>query len=485
MIGLERERVKRIFVTMLIATYSQTLFAYKLPNSDGKVPAQAQGLEQISQGVSAVAKGAGGAVVFVSVSKTLKGLPQGMVDPFEFFFGPGFRRQQPREGNKPRQEGVGSGFIVDLDKGLVITNNHVIEGAEEIQLKLANGELYDGKIVGRDKNTDIAVVEIKNKKFKRDGLSELKLGDSEEVRVGNFVIALGAPFRLESSISFGVVSALGRDNLGITSLGNFIQTDAAINPGNSGGPLVNTKGEVIGVNTAIYSTSGSYAGIGFAVPSNLARRIAEQLINDGEVQRGYLGVGLQKVDREMANSLELPKGQKGALVTTVENGSPAAKGGIEAGDVIVKVNQKEISSVESLMTTIGLSKPGSSVKIELFRYGKRKTVTVKLASWNNDQVAQQGGAGKSSSSFGLAIGPLSAEARRDYEIESKSGVLITKVEPNSAGARAGLRAGDVILSVNGNKVDSVETFLKLVKSKKRPLVRCERSGQFFFATLTE
>ena len=246
-------------------------FSYEIPRAPANtnVSSNIKALQQMSEGISELAANANKAVVFVSISKTIKGMPFGEINPFEFFFGPQFRGHPRGQAPERKQKGVGSGFIIDLKKGLILTNNHVIEGADEISLKLANGETYDGKVLGRDKNTDVAVVKIKDKKYNRKGLGVLNLADSKKTKVGQFVIALGAPFGLEASLSFGVISALGRGNLQITNLGNFIQTDAAINPGNSGGPLLNMDGQVIGINTAIYSRSGSSAGIGFAVPAAL------------------------------------------------------------------------------------------------------------------------------------------------------------------------------------------------------------------------
>ncbi|NDA64023.1 MAG: hypothetical protein EBX50_18650, partial [Chitinophagia bacterium] len=299
--SVKKLRQTVLSLALIWITTTPQIFAYSLPSNSEK-PLNDENivaLQKISKGVSTVAKHAEKAVVFVSVYKTVRGLPPGMIDPFEFFFGnPGMpRRGEPKQ--QRREEGLGSGFIIDLNQGYIMTNNHVVQDADEIQLKFPNGDTHEAKIVGRDPNTDIAIVQIKERSFNKNGLSQLVLGNSDDVDVGDFAVAVGAPYGLEASVSFGIISAIGRGSLSITQMGNFIQTDAAINPGNSGGPLLNATGQVIGVNTAIYSRSGGYNGIGFAVPSNLARRIAEQLIGGGKVTRGYIGVGLQPIDSEL------------------------------------------------------------------------------------------------------------------------------------------------------------------------------------------
>ena len=309
-------------------------------------------LQAISQGISRIAESANKGVVLVTTSRSVRG-----------------------------QEGLGSGFLVDLDEGYVITNNHVVEGSREVQVKLANGSSYRGQVVGRDERTDVAVVKIKDKNYRRDGLTSLALADSGGVKIGDIVVALGAPFGLESSVSFGVVSAVGRGNLNITELGDFIQTDAAINPGNSGGPLLDAKGQVIGMNTAIFSRSGAYNGIGFSVPSKLVREVAGQLIAGGSVERGYLGVELQELTNNLSESLRLPTDVKGAVVANVSRNGPAREVGMQAGDVISAVDGSPLKNATSLVNTIGLMRPGSEVKLTIYREGKRRETQVRLAEF--------------------------------------------------------------------------------------------------------
>ncbi|MEY4632272.1 MAG: hypothetical protein RIQ81_2392 [Pseudomonadota bacterium] len=491
-----------IATTAQLATGEEVALAYSMkkaanPHSSDE---NLQVLQKLSKGVATIAERANQAIVFVSVYKTVEGRPFGMVDPFEFFFGPGGpmdRQGQPPRGRgnnraeppQRREGGLGSGFFFDLEKGYILTNNHVVQDADEIQLKLANGETYEGKIVGRDKNTDVAVVQVKDKSFNKKGLAELDFGNSDSLSVGDFVVALGAPYGLEASLSFGVVSAVGRGNLDITKLGNFIQTDAAINPGNSGGPLLDMSGHVIGVNTAIYSRTGSYNGIGFAVPANLARTVGEQLINEGRVPRGYLGVALQPLDPEIHKSLGLARDTTGSLVARVVKGGPADKGGLEPGDVITGMNGKNVKTDSDVVNTIGLMRPGTKADLTVIRNGKKRQLSVVVEKWPDDgeEVALargQGDGGKpagKSAPFGLSIAKVTPGLREKFRFESESGVVIVDVKPDSAAARAGLQPGDVILQANNRPVKEPDALGNIAKDPgARVLLRIERSGQYFF-----
>ncbi|MBM4253814.1 MAG: Do family serine endopeptidase [Deltaproteobacteria bacterium] len=494
-----------------------TAAGYQIPASSGAgiTGENVDVLQRMSKGVAQIAKQSSQAVVFVSVYKNVQSMPYGMIDPFDFFFGPGGGRGgQGGPGGGPggpgggpgggggggrphrekREEGVGSGFFIDVAKGYIITNNHVVQGADEIQLKLANNETYTGKVVGRDPNTDIAVVQIKKEDFNRTGLGALQLTNSDDLSVGDFVVAVGAPFGLEASLSFGVVSALSRGSLGIANIGNFIQTDAAINPGNSGGPLIDMRGKCVGMNTAIYSRSGAYNGIGFAVPASMVRTVAEQLINNGHVRRGYLGVYLQPLDDEMITSLNLPEGvHGGGLVSRLMPGGPAAKAGLETGDVIVEVNGQLIKSHSEVTTAIGLMKPGTKANLTVFRDGKKKTITVTVSQHpedrghgsakDDDSEDEDEASSAGPQVFGMTIAPWSKSAQERYNLESKSGVIITQVSPDSPAERAGLRPGDLILKVDGRKVEGVDTVRKAAKGKNRLLVWIERAGEYYFVSL--
>ena len=465
---------------LLVAVGAQ---AYDLPrhSSSGLRSSSLKELQKISREIAVIAKQARKAIVYVSTSKTIE-MPFGYTDPFEFFFGP--RRQRQPEVHKRKREGLGSGFFVDLKRGYILTNNHVVAEADEISLKLANGEVYDGSVVGRDKNTDVAVVEIKEKKFNRRGLQALVLGDSSKLVVGDLAFALGAPFGLEASLSLGIISAVGRGNLNITRMGNFIQTDAAINPGNSGGPLLNDAGLVVGLNTAIYSRSGGYNGIGFAVPSNLVRRVAEQLINDGRVQRGYLGVQLQSISPDLHKSLRLPQDVKGVLVSQVMRGGPADKAGFRAGDVIVAVNNRKVKGAADLINIIGLLKPGMSAKVQVYRSARSKMIYVTIGTFPDEKQPQrQTNKGRGSNVFGLTLSQVSDRLRKQYNFESRRGLVVIDVADNSPASKSGLQRGDVLLSINGTKISDVRSFRKQVNASNRPHIRIERQGQFLFVAL--
>ena len=510
---LSAPRVTMI-VTMIVTMLSSTQNAAAAYTMKKTMPPHTgdenlQTLQKLSKGVATIAQRANEAIVFVSVYKTVQGMPFDQVDPFEFFFGPNgpggqggqLDPQNPRgRGGRPngrgeapqrREGGLGSGFFFDLEKGYILTNNHVVQDADEIQLKLANGETYEGKIVGRDKNTDIAVVQVKDKSFNKKGLGELDFGDSDKMSVGDFVVALGAPYGLEASLSFGVVSAIGRGNLDITKLGNFIQTDAAINPGNSGGPLLDMSAHVIGINTAIYSRTGSYNGIGFAVPANLGRRVAEQLVNEGRVPRGYMGVALQAIDPELHKSLGLAREVTGSLVARVVKGGPGDKGGLQPGDVIIALNSKSVKTDSDIVNTIGLMKPATKAEMTIIRDGKKKNLTVTVEKWPDefdDQGISRGEQGSSkpgkATPFGMSVSKVSPTLRERYRFESETGVVITEVKPDSPAARAGLQPGDVILQANNKAIRDADAFAQSSKDpSSRMLLRIERSGQYFFVPL--
>ncbi len=493
-------KTSRILLPLVFSLTAEAALAYELPAPDpSKKPSEnVQFLQKISTGVAELSQDASKGIALISISKIIKGRPYYELDPFDFFYGPRNRQPDPSQPGQKQQAGVGSGFIVDLDKGYIITNNHVVEGADEIDLKLSNGETYEAKVLGTDPNTDVAVVQIKDNKFNRKGLVQLPIGNSDTVKVGEFVIALGAPFGLEFSQSFGAVSATSRGNLNITNLGNFIQTDAAINPGNSGGPLIDMNGSVIGMNTAIFSRSGSSAGIGFAVPANLVKEVALQLINKGKVARGYLGVRLaQDMDDDLASAMNLPKGIRGALVGNVERNTPAAKAGIESGDVIVEVNGRSVHSGQELSNTVGLMQPGSKVSVGYYRGGTKKSTTITLGTY---QLAQNGGqdgdddegangpVGKGIvNDAGIKLETLSkakhAEIIRQYGIESSQGLIVTDVEPNSKARASGIRPGDVLLKANNQELKSVKDFTNIYSSSKKILIQLERRGTFLFASL--
>lgn len=446
-------------------------------------------LKEISRAREKLAESTMKGVVFISVSKTVNG--QQFIDPFEFFFGEPMGPQRRQQ--QPRQEGFGSGFFVDLDKGYILTNNHVVESADKISVKVANGKSYDAKIVGHDKDTDVAVIQIVDKNFSRENLTALVLGDSDSVAIGSDVLALGAPFLLEGSITAGIVSAVGRGNLQLTKMGNFIQTDAAINPGNSGGPLINMDGKVIAINSAIFSQSGAYAGIGFSIPSNIVRRIANSLINKGSFYKGYVGIAYEPLREDWIASLGLPKGTKGIIIADVVAGGPAANAHLETGDVVVAVDGSAFVP-ENLTSVIGLKEPGTSLRLTVYRQGKKLEIDVKVGTAPEQRQTRVAGANAPKSGtaantnkdiqrFGFALAPIDDKLRAQFELLETNGLVIIYIEPVSVAWRQGFREGDVIVGVNGKAVRSVDAFVKETQGKDHVLLHIKRKGRSIFETL--
>jgi serine protease Do len=362
-------------------------------------------------------------------------------DLFRHFFG-----DMPEGPREFRQQGAGSGFIISKD-GLIVTNNHVVEGAKELTVTLANKEEYPAKIVGRDPKTDIALVRIQPK----GALPMAALGDSERLRVGDWVMAIGNPFGLSNTVTAGIVSAKGRV-IGAGPYDDFIQTDASINPGNSGGPLFNMQGEVVGINTAIIPNG---RGIGFAVPVNLAKSLLPQLEAKGEVSRGYLGVSVQAVTPELAKSLNL-KDRKGALVAGVTKGSPAEAAGLKPGDVITGFDGKEIAEVQNLPPLVAAASIGKDVPVTILRDGKEQTLQVKVGQMPGERAEGSGSEEQAQGKWGLALRDLDARTAQQFGLNPGDGVLVTAVKPGSAADRAGIQRGDIIQEVNRKKVASVK-----------------------------
>ena len=327
--------------------------------------------------------------------------------------------------------GAGSGVIVDAENGYILTNHHVVGEADEIQVSLIDGRMLDAEIVGSDAGTDIALIKVD-----ADGLTEMPIGDSEDVRVGDFVIAIGNPYGLSHTVTSGIVSALGRTNISRDGFEDFIQTDASINPGNSGGALVNMSGELIGINSMIFSRSGGNVGIGFAVPTEIASSIMGQILDFGEIRRGLLGVNIQSIDREAAETLDIDV-EGGALITRVFPDSAAEKAGLEVGDIIVGVNDKNVTSAAELRNTIGLLRSGDKVDIRYVRDNKSRSTSAELGR-AEDQLLS--GADIHPGLAGASFAPSSTS--------SESGVEVTNVEEGSPAAQRGLRSGDVITAVN-------------------------------------
>jgi len=420
-------------------------------------------------------------VVNVQVVKKVKnvdfgfrpfGNPFGEKNPFGDFFGPF------SEGNPPgglEQRGVGSGFVMNRD-GYILTNNHVVEDADQIKVKLANGKEYEGKVVGRDPKTDLALIKINAS----SDLQPLALGNSDDLKVGSWVVAVGSPFGLEQTVTAGIVSAKGRV-IGSGPYDNFIQTDASINPGNSGGPLINMKGEVVGINTAIIASG---QGIGFAIPINMAKEIAPQLQEKGHVTRGWLGVSIQEVTPELAKSFGL-KEKKGALVAQVVSGSPAEKAGIEQGDVIVEFDGKEITDSKDLPRIVASTPVGKAVTIKLSRSGKALDRQVKVGEM--EEKAEVARTPSTNKSLGITVQNVTPEIAKGLGLKKDTGVVVTRVEPGSPAADAGIQTGDVIQEVNRKPVKNVEDFVQKVEKAKdqdHVLLFLQRGQNNLFAAVT-
>ena len=382
--------------------------------------------------------------------------------PFEFFerFFDGDPRQMPQR----RTEGQGSGFLIDAD-GYIVTNNHVAGGADEITVTLQDGRKFEASLVGSDPKTDLALVKVE-----ASSLPYVAFGDSDKARVGDWVVAIGNPFGLGGTATAGIVSARGRD-INSGPYDDYLQLDAPINFGNSGGPVFNTAGEVVGVNTAIFSPNGGNIGIGFAIPSNQAKDIIADLRENGSVERGWLGVQIQDLDEELAKSLRLSD-NKGALVADVVADGPAAKAGVQAGDVITRFDGTEIDSIRTLTRTVAAASPNKPAKVTVWRDGRTRELTVDLGEAQNDQVVASnaggpGGSAQSTDAVGLTLRPLTDGDRATLGLPSDvSGALVAAVEPGSPAAAKGLRPGDVITRVNQDAVANVAEAVTALNSAR-------------------
>jgi serine protease DegQ len=403
------------------------------------------------------------AVVNISTSTNVKTQANPLMnDPFfrRFFNVPNNQRQQQRNS-------LGSGVIINKDEGYVLTNNHVIDKADKITVTLSDGRQLNAKLVGTDAEADVAVIQIP-----ADNLSALKVADSSQLKVGDFVVAIGNPFGLGQTVTSGIVSALGRSGLGIEGLEDFIQTDASINPGNSGGALVNLRGEFVGMNTAILAPNGGNVGIGFAIPSNMSLRIMDSLIQHGEVRRGLLGVTTQDLTPELIKAFSL-KSQHGAVVSRVETGSPAEKAGLEPGDVIVAINGEDVKNGSSqIRTLIGLLQIGDTASIDIMRGEERKTLQAVIGKPKRPELA---GDSIHPTLSGVILGPTPKD-----QIE---GVLIQKLDPKSSAWQTGLRPGDIIISANRYRIKNLDELKQVANPQAPLLINLQRGGDGYFVVL--
>ena len=445
-------------------------------------------LDRSAKAFSAVVKKAGPAVVYIGVEKSMpafgrmgggQNMPDLFNDPFfQRFFGPQLQHPQRSPRLQHKQRAAGSGFIISRD-GLILTNNHVVENADTIKVRLSDEREFTAKVVGTDPQSDVALIKIQG-----HNLPTLPLGNSDKLEVGEWVIAIGSPFELSQTVTVGVVSAKGRSKIGLNDYENFIQTDAAINPGNSGGPLLNIHGEAVGINTAIFSRSGGYMGIGFAIPINMARSIEQQLQNNGKVTRGWLGVVIQDVNQDLADSFGLEKAE-GILVSDVSEDSPAKKAGLQQGDVILTLNGSALDDVSQLRNHIAMTSPGTVITLGIIRDGHHKTLRVTIDEQPKNfsqttRLSRGAGHGSVLEKMGMSLHNLTPELADQFGYKERQGVLIAKVDPNSAAARVGLQAGQLIEEVNKIRVHNLRELKKALNKgkKKHQILLRVRAGEY-------
>ncbi len=479
-------RKKEHRITLLhvlgVAWFFIALILLGMPGVTNAQDKALENLRETGKAFASVAKNASPAVVFIRVEKTVS---QGPFlrhrSPFEDEFfkrffgepGPGFP-QFPQQQQKRQVQSQGSGFIITPD-GYILTNNHVVGDADRVTVKLLDGREFTAKTVGTDPPTDVAVIKID-----AEGLPVLALGDSDRIEVGEWVLALGNPFGLSHTLTAGIVSAKGRSSVGITDYEDFIQTDAAINPGNSGGPLIDLQGKVVGINTAIYSRNGGgYMGIGFAIPVNMAKNIYTQLIEHGNVTRGYLGVTIQDLTAELAKSFGLSD-TRGVLVSQVMPDTPAEKAGMKQGDVIVSLDGKAVDTSASLRNEVAMTVPGTTMKVGVVRDGKNRTLNVKVEKMSEDMLTSS--SSEDMSSLGMSVATLTRDLAKQYGFENESGVVVTGVDQGSAAARVGIRTGMLVKEVNRRPVKNVKEFEDaLKKNGKKPVllfIKDDRGSHF-------
>ncbi len=438
-------------------------------------------IAETSKAFSEIASAISPSVVNISTTKVIKReTSQLLEDPFSEFFSPLRDFKMPK---KWKEQSLGSGVIISTD-GYIITNNHVVEQADEIRVTLFDKRSFKARLIGADNKTDVAIVKID-----AENLFAVQWGDSDKLQVGEFVLAIGNPYGLSHTVTMGIISAVGRANVGIADYEDFIQTDAAINPGNSGGPLVNTKGEVIGINTAIFSRSGGYQGIGFAVPSNMARLVMDQLIQKGKVTRGWLGVTIQEITPELSQKFGL-KTAKGALIGDVAKGSPAEKAGLKRGDIILEFNGKKVDDVGNLRNMVAQSKVGAQIPLVIMRSGKEFSLKVTTTELPKDSTEAAPDTPEDSSFEGLAglnVIELTREISRQLGLpRDEKGVVVVRVDPGSSIEDAGMRKGDVIQEIDRKKIAGLDDYTRAVAgvhSGDTVLMFVNRGGKKFYATV--
>ncbi len=481
----QRKRSTSLFAVLaVLGALALTSAVPGISNAQGKPPSteSTRFLGRLSDALAEVAEAARPAIVNISTTTTvtMNEDPFGNMfnDPFfRHFFGGPFDHGQGQR--KYKSSALGSGVIISRD-GYILTNNHVVKGADEIKVKLYDKREFTGKVVGTDPRTDLAVVKINAK-----DLPVIKIGDSGKLKTGDIVLAIGNPFGLNQTITMGIVSAVGRSNIGLADLEDFIQTDAAINPGNSGGALVNSSGELVGINTAIYSTSGGYMGIGFAIPSNMAKSVMESIIKHGKVIRGWLGVSIQDLTDELAKSLGF-KQTSGALVSGVNPGSPADKGGLKRGDLITAMNGRTIDDATSLRNRVASTSPGTKITLTVLRNGKHQDLTVTLGEYHAKQEIAK--TTYDNMLKGVTVEELTPSERDKLNLpESLTGVVVTVIAPDSP-AQGFLQPNDVIQQVNRHDIRTTADYDQAaakIKKHDTVLLLIYRDGASAYLTIQQ
>lgn len=460
--------------------------AQKTYTSDGKTDIA----EKLSKDFITISKDVTPAIVSIYSTKIVKqksNYHEFLNDPYlrRFFNNPNNPHGKnfgldPNDGNS-REQGLGSGVIVDKT-GIILTNNHVVEGADDINVTLSDKRRYKAKIIGTDPKTDVAVIKLEKGK----DLPVAKLGNSNNIQVGEWVLAIGNPLGLSSTVTSGIISAKGRADVGVADFEDFIQTDAAINPGNSGGALVNLQGEVIGINTAIASRTGGYMGIGFAIPSNMAKKVMNDLVSKGRVTRGFLGIQIQNINDSIAKRLKIGEGTTGIIVGEVTNNSPAQKAGIQPYDVIIELNGNKVNDVSTFRNNIASNDPGQTVKLGIVRDGKKIIADVKLGELDTVKASTQQSAPEQDTSsiqnLGFNIESLTPEILKELGIKNTKtkGVVITSIDPSSSASEAGLMRGDIIQEMNREKINNEADYKKVskdIKSGDSVLLKVLRDSQ--------
>lgn len=448
--------------------------------------------DKLSKDFITISKDVTPAIVTIYSTKIVKQKPnyhEFMDDPYlrRFFGNPNNKNLNPDEDQNSREQGLGSGVIIDK-QGIILTNNHVVEGADDINVTLSDKRRFKAKIIGTDPKTDVAVIRLE----KAHDLPVAKLGDSTKIEVGEWVLAIGNPLGLSSTVTSGIISAKGRADVGVADFEDFIQTDAAINPGNSGGALVNLQGEVIGINTAIASRTGGYMGIGFAIPSNMAKKVMNDLVNKGRVTRGFLGIQIQNMTDSIAKRLKIDDASRGIVVGEVTTGSPAEKAGVQPYDAIVELNGSPVVDVSSFRNTIASTDPGQTVRLGIIRDGKKVTANIKLAELDSKKIASASQdsntqPAETNLNLGFTVEPLTADILKQLGIKKVPGVIITNVDQSSGAAEAGISRGDVIQEMNRAKINSISDYNKAakdVKSGDSVLLKVLRGGQHLLLAFT-